>query len=106
MSYHISTRTLPGLESLSFRQRLAVIEIAAQRLTGIERLTLNLIKLLAIIGGFVCLYRVAEDWRAIFGVIVALLCYPLVLKPIYHQLCSKHIKQTDIEKVKQASEEG
>ena len=92
MKIYSSTKQIPGLESLSVTERMAVLERAANRMSIPEKTVLNILKLLVIVPVFVFLLRVADNWWSLAWAGLILLLYPIFVKPIQYSLSAKYIK--------------
>lgn len=88
-----NTKQIPALQALSLEQRFQQIAKATNRMTGPEKLLLNVIKLLIIVPAFVFLLRVTQDWTSLIWAFVILLAYPLVLRPVQLTLIQKYLKE-------------
>jgi hypothetical protein len=91
MKLYFSTKHIPALQHLPLTQRLAVIHSVQKKLTGPEKLLLNVLKMLVVIPVFVLIIQMTTDWLAIFWALLVTLLYPLVVKPVQYGLCAKYI---------------
>ncbi|MCY7294395.1 DUF6170 family protein [Alteromonas sp. a30] len=94
MKLYLTARQLPGLQDLPLQERLAAIATAQQKLTLPEKLFLNLLKLFIFTCIFVLLTGQFALVTVIVGVIVALLLFPLILRPIHLTIISKYLKES------------
>ncbi|MFW8590337.1 DUF6170 family protein [Glaciecola sp. 2405UD65-10] len=92
MKIYTSTKKIPGLESLSVTERMALLEQASNRISVPEKTFLNIIKLFVIVPVFVFLLRVATDWWSLAWAALILLLYPIIVKPLQYSLSAKYIK--------------
>ena len=95
MKLYFSTRQIPALGHLKLTERLAQIRQANQRLTGPERLLLNIIKLVMLSLFFIFLLRSPDHWQNLLWALLSLLIYPLILKPVQYGLCAQYIRPQD-----------
>ncbi|WP_158966945.1 DUF6170 family protein [Paraglaciecola sp. L3A3] len=93
MTFYFSTKKIPQLQDLSLPQRLEAIQLAERKLTGPEKLLLNVLKLLVVIPVFVLIIQISTNWMAIFWALLVTLLYPLIIKPVHYGLCVKYIPQ-------------
>ncbi|MDU0356128.1 DUF6170 family protein [Paraglaciecola aquimarina] len=94
MTLYFSTKKIPQLQHLTLPQRLEALQIAERKLTGPEKLLLNILKLLVVIPVFVLIIQISTNWMAIFWALLVTLLYPLIIKPVHHGLCVKYIPNT------------
>ncbi|MCC2614800.1 DUF6170 family protein [Aestuariibacter halophilus] len=92
MKLYFTTRQIPQLKHLPFGDRMQAMRDAEKRLTPPEKLLLNLLKLLIIVPAFALILRASDDWWALVWAALLILAYPLVLTPIQHSFCAKHLK--------------
>ncbi|MFT4995230.1 MAG: lipopolysaccharide export LptBFGC system permease protein LptF [Paraglaciecola sp.] len=91
MKLYFSTRHIPQLKNLPLTERLAYIQAAQKKLSGPEKLLLNVLALLIVVPVFVLILRTSESYLSLlWGALVAL-TYPVILKPIQYSLCAKYI---------------
>ncbi len=97
MKIYTSTRKIPGLETLSLTERMALLEMASKNMPIPQKTILNILKLLVIVPVFVLLLRIADNWWSLAWAALILLLYPLVVKPLQYsmsvQYLPKHIKK-------------
>jgi hypothetical protein len=91
MKLYFSTKSIPQLRELGLTARLEAIQKAERRLTGPEKLLLNLLKLCIVVPIFVLIIQVAQNWLAIIWALLVTLLYPLLVKPIHYGLVAKYI---------------
>lgn len=92
MKIYFNTRQIPALANTTVRERIALINHANKKLTGPEKMLLNISKLLIITPAFLFIAWYSEQiWLVIAIIISALACYPLVLRPMQLSLCAKYI---------------
>ena len=92
MKIYTSTKKIPGLETLSVTERMALLEQASNRISVPEKTFLNILKLFVIVPVFVFLLRVATDWWSLAWAALILLLYPIIVKPLQYSLSAKYIK--------------
>ena len=91
MKLYFSTQKIPQLQHLSLTQRLAAIQLAQGKLTGPEKLLLNVLKMLVVIPVFILIIQMATNWMAIVWALLVTLLYPVLVKPVQYSLCVKYI---------------
>lgn len=91
MKFYFSTKHIPQLTHLSLTDRLAAIQTAQRKLTGPEKLLLNVLKLMVVIPIFVFIIQVSTNWLAIVWALLTTLLFPLIIKPVHLGLCVKYI---------------
>lgn len=91
MKIYFNTKQIKGLGELPLTERLNLIQRAMAKLTGPEKLFLNVLKLLVIIPLFAFILQVSEDWKALIWALLVTLAYPLILKPVQYGLVAKYI---------------
>lgn len=94
MKLYFSSKHIPGLQHLPLTTRLEVLQQAHKRLSGPEKLMLNVLKLLILIPLFIVILQISSDWLAIVWALLLVLLYPLLIKPILFGLCAKYLSQT------------
>lgn len=94
MNFYFSTKHIPQLTHLPLTERLAVIQLAQRKLTGPEKLLLNVLKLCVVIPIFVLIIQISTNWMAIVWALLVTLLYPLIIKPVHLGLCVKYISHT------------
>lgn len=98
MKLYFTAKQIPGMEPLSLQDRLSAIANANKKLTKPEKLFLNLIKLIILIPIFVLLTGQFENWIIVVGIMICILLYPVLLRPIQLTICSKYLKEMHREK--------
>ncbi len=93
MKLHFTSKHIPGLEKLSIQDRLGIIAKANKRLSGPEKLFLNILKLLIITPIFVLLTGQFGWIITIAGILICVLLFPAMLRPIQLALCAKYIPE-------------
>ncbi len=93
MPFYLSTKNIPQLQHLPLTERLEVMHQAQKKLTGPEKLLLNVLKMCVVIPIFVLILQVATNWLALLWALLVTLLYPAVVKPIQYGLCAKYIQQ-------------
>lgn len=91
MKLYFSTKQIPQLQDLSLTQRLEKLQQAERKLTGPEKLLLNILKLCVVIPVFVLILQLSHNWLAIVWALLITLLYPLIVKPVRYGLCVKYI---------------
>ncbi|MGS2719889.1 DUF6170 family protein [Paraglaciecola aestuariivivens] len=94
MKFYFSTKHIPQLQGLSLTQRLDAMQMAVKKLTGPEKLLLNVLKMCVVIPAFVLILQVASNWLAIVWALLVTLLYPAIVKPIQYGLCAKYLAQS------------
>ena len=86
-----STNQIKELDGFSVKERQEIIAQAMTKLTVPQKLVLNLIKLALLIPPFI--YLAKQEWGILaLTIVVSLLGYVLVMKPVAFQFMSKAIK--------------
>jgi len=91
MKLIFSSKKIPGLEDLPLTKRIEHITLASQRFTVPERMLLNLLKLIVLIPVFMLLLKVGQDKSILLWVILLLLAFPLIIRPLQYGLCARYI---------------
>ncbi|MGJ8680097.1 DUF6170 family protein [Paraglaciecola sp.] len=91
MNIYFSTKHIPQLAALPLTERLAAIQVAQRKLTGPEKLLLNVLKLILVIPIFVFIIQISTNWLAIIWALLITLLFPLIIKPVHLGLCVKYI---------------
>ncbi|GHG67967.1 hypothetical protein GCM10010919_17050 [Alishewanella longhuensis] len=87
---YFNSKQIPELAGLNFRQRMAVVRAAADRLPAPTKLMLNIVKLLILSLMFLQIAR--AEGVLIFGYSALLLIiYPLITRPITFALCQERL---------------
>jgi hypothetical protein len=94
MKLYFSSKQIPQLQSYTLTERLTLLREAQQKLTGPEKLLLNLLKLLIFIPVFVLILQSSANWWALAWALLLFLLYPIVIKPIQFGLCAKYLSPT------------
>jgi len=94
MKLYFSTKKIPQLQHLPLTQRLAAIHLAHSKLTGPEKLLLNVLKMLVVIPVFIFIIQTATNWMAIVWALLVTLLYPVLVKPVQYGLCAKYIPKS------------
>ena len=94
MKLYFSSKQIPQLQSHSLTERLTLLQEAQKKLTGPEKLLLNVLKLLIFIPVFVLILQVSTNWWALVWVFLLFLLYPIVIKPIQFGLCAQYLSHT------------
>jgi hypothetical protein len=97
MKLYFSSKQIPQLRHLSLTQRLDALQAAQKKLTGPEKLLLNVVKLLILIPVFVLILQVSNNWFALLWALLLSLLYPLLIKPMEFGLCVKYLSQKSLE---------
>ena len=95
MKIYFSSRDIPNIAHLPLTERLAAIQKAHNRLTGPEKLLLNVLKLAVLLPIFILIFRSTESWYSLLWAALVAALYPLVLRPIQYSLCAKYIPPID-----------
>jgi hypothetical protein len=91
MKLYFSSKQIPQLQSLPLTERLTLLRDAQNKLTGPEKLLLNVLKLIILIPIFVLILQVSQNWWAIVWAVLLFLLFPLTVKPIQFGLCAKYL---------------
>lgn len=87
---YLNSRNIPELKGLSFAERMQVVRKACDNLPVPTKVSLNIVKLLILVPLFLLIAR-SEGW-AIGGYIMLLLVlYPLLTRPLTFALCRKNL---------------
>ena len=89
---YLNSQSIPELAGLNFSQRMQVIRQAADKLPVPTKITLNIIKLLVLVPLFLLLAR-ADGWAIAGYIVLLVLVYPLITRPITFALCRKQLRQ-------------
>jgi hypothetical protein len=95
MKLYFSSKQIPTIQHLSLPQRLDALQAAQKKLTGPEKLLLNLLKLVILIPVFVLILQVSNNWFALLWALLVSLLYPIFIKPIEFSLCAKYLSQSN-----------
>jgi hypothetical protein len=87
---YFNSQSIPELQGLNFSQRMQVIRAAADRLPAPTKITLNIIKLVILSVLFILIAR-AEGWAIAGYVLLLVVLYPLITRPLTFYLCRKHL---------------
>lgn len=88
-----NSQSLPGLEGLKFRERMAVIRRASDLLPVPKKLMLNVLKLLVLIPLFMAIARASTMTEALLWALLLILVYPLLTRPLTFWLVIPLIRQ-------------
>lgn len=89
---YFNSQKIPELAGLSFAQRMHVIRTAADRLPAPTKITLNIIKLIILSVLFILIAR-AEGWAIAGYVLLLVVLYPLITRPLTFLLCKAQLGQ-------------
>ena len=89
---YLNSQSIPELAGLNFSQRMQVIRQAADKLPVPTKITLNIIKLLVLVPLFLLIAR-ADGWAIAGYIVLLVLVYPLITRPITFALCRKQLRQ-------------
>lgn len=91
MNFFISSKKIPELKELTYKDKQKIIYLAQQKLTVPEKLLLNIIKLIILIPPFLFLAR--THWlELIIALIFSTVCYLVIFKPISFIFLKKHFQ--------------
>ena len=65
MNIYFSSRDIPSISQLPLTERLALIQQAQNKLTGPEKLLLNVLKLAVLLPIFILIFRSTESWYSL-----------------------------------------
>lgn len=88
-----NSQSLPELNGLNFRQRMAVIRRASDSLPVPKKLLLNVLKLLVLIPPFMAIARAASIPEALLWALLLVLVYPLLTRPLTFLLVGPLLRQ-------------
>lgn len=91
MKFYFSTRYIPQLKGLPLTERLAHIQAAQKKLSGPEKLLLNVLTLMIVVPVFIFILQTNDSWLSLLWAALVALTYPVILKPIQYSLCAKYI---------------
>lgn len=83
---HFNSHKIPELAGLTFAQRMQLTRAAADKLTTPVKVMLNIIKLCILTPLFILIAR-ANGWEIVGYILLLLVLYPLVTRPITFHLC-------------------
>jgi hypothetical protein len=86
---YLNSQKIPELAGLTFAQRMQVIRKAADSLPVPAKVILNIIKLLILTPLFFLVAR-ANGWEIVGYIILLLVVYPVITRPLTFALCRKH----------------
>lgn len=95
MKLYFSSKQIPQLHGLSLTQRLDALQGAQKKLSGPEKLLLNVLKLAILTPVFVLILQVSQNWLALLWALLVCLLYPIIIKPLELGLCSKYLSQSN-----------
>ncbi|WP_416305737.1 DUF6170 family protein [Neptunicella sp. SCSIO 80796] len=88
-----SSKQIPQLQSLSLVERIEKLDQAGKMLTLPEKLLLNILKLVILVPVFFLLLRVGQNWSVMLWMLLLLLCFPLLIKPLQYGLSEKYLSE-------------
>lgn len=83
---YFNSQKIPELQGLPFSQRMELIRKAADRLPTPQKVLLNILKLLILTPLFILIAR-SSGWEILGYVLLLLITYPLVTRPVTYHLC-------------------
>ncbi|KKO48057.1 hypothetical protein VT06_13760 [Arsukibacterium sp. MJ3] len=83
---YFNSQKIPELQGLNFSQRMQVVRTAADKLPTPTKVGLNTLKLIILFGLFILVAR-ADGWAIAGYVLLLVMAYPLVTRPITYALC-------------------
>jgi len=83
---YFNSQNIPELAGLTFAQRMQVIRTAADKLSAPIKIALNIIKLILLSTLFILIAR-AEGWTIVGYVLLLVIAYPLITRPLTFYLC-------------------
>jgi high-affinity K+ transport system ATPase subunit B len=86
--FYLNSQRIPELAGLTFAQRMAVVRNAADSLSTPVKVALNIVKLVVLVPLFLLIAR-ADGWMIVAYVVLLLLVYPLITRPLTFALCRK-----------------
>jgi hypothetical protein len=91
MKLYFSTRHIPQLKGLPLTERLEHIQAAQKKLSGPEKLLLNVLTLMVVVPVFIFILQTGDSWLSLLWAALVALIYPVILLPIQYSLCAKYI---------------
>ena len=85
---YFNSQKIPELAGLNFGQRMAVLRKAADRLPVPVKVSLNIIKLLILVPLFLLIAQ-SSGWQIVYYVLLLIVLYPLLTRPLTFYLCRK-----------------
>ncbi|MDX1677576.1 DUF6170 family protein [Arsukibacterium sp.] len=83
---YFNSHKIPELRGLNFAQRMQVVRACADKLPAPTKVGLNILKLLVLSGLFILIAR-ADGWAIAGYVLLLIIAYPLITRPITYALC-------------------
>ena len=101
-----NSQSLPQLQGLNFRDRMAVIRRASDLLPVPKKLMLNLCKLIILVPPFMAIARSASVTEAALWTLLLIGVYPLLTRPLTFALVQPWLKQArnQLERVPEPTE--
>ncbi|MDN3651663.1 DUF6170 family protein [Thalassotalea ponticola] len=92
MKFYFSSNQFEQLKDFNFAEKQQIIELANHKMTAPTKLLLNILKLLILIPPFMLLARV-DSWLFVLPLILLLVCYFVILRPLSLMFLSQHIDE-------------
>lgn len=89
---YFNSQHIPELKGLNFSQRMHVVRTAADRLAPPVKIILNVVKLVLLFMLFILIAR-ADGWSMLGYILLLVVLYPLITRPITYALCRGHLAQ-------------
>ncbi|MCM2679009.1 DUF6170 family protein [Echinimonas agarilytica] len=86
---YLSLNKVPALARFKPLDRVAILNLALKRLSAVEKVGLNLIKLAIIVPPFLALAQLAP-WQAVIAIIFVLIGFGIVTRPIQISFAGPH----------------
>lgn len=87
---YFNSQSIPELQGLNFGQRMHVLRTAADRLPAPTKISLNIAKLIILSLMFILIAR-AEGLAILGYVVLLVVVYPLLTRPLTYYLCRKSL---------------
>lgn len=87
---YLNSQKIPELNGLTFAERMQVVRKACDNLPVPTKITLNIIKLLILVPLFLLIAR-ADGWAIGGYILLLLVLYPLLTRPLTFALCRKNL---------------
>lgn len=91
--FYVSPRQIPELQSFSLVERAQIVQLAERLMPVPRRWCGNMIKLLVLGLFFYSLVNVSGWYWQALALLLAVLCYPLIIQPITLNLARPYYKE-------------
>ena len=96
MTIYFSANKIPALSPYNIQQRQAILALAQTKLSAPEKFVLNIIKLVLLIPPFIYIANL-QGVEIIISIIIVLISYFLLLRPIMLFFSLKHLNNAIIQ---------